>query len=318
MSVVLVTPDNYNTIRKTIKHLRAQTVRDKLEIVIVAPSVERLGLDDSELRDFLHFRVVEVGEIKLVARAKAIAVREALAPIVAFAEDHCYPDPDWAKALITAHVKGFASVGPAMGNANPNTMISWAGMFMHFGPYFEPTIVGLTDQLPWHNVSYKRRLLMDYGDKLASIMVIEGLLLDDLRAKGHQIYLEPAAKTNHVNISSLPSWVRHAFWGGRLYAAIRVQEKRLSPWRRLLYIFGAPIIPLVRLRRVIKEIQRASRQQELIPGILPALISGLVPHAIGELTGYAFGLGNAEERYSHYEMLRINHITAQDRKAEGY
>ena len=318
MSVVLVTPDNYETIRKTIKHLREQTVREKLEIVIVAPSVEKLGLVESEMKDFLQFRVVEVGQIKIMAQVKAIAVREAQAPFVVFGEDHSYPDPHWAEALITAHQQGHAAVGPAMENANPNTMLSWASMFLSFGPYFEPASAGVTDQLPWHNISYKRQLLMDYGDKMASMIVIEGVLLDELRAKGHEIYLEPAAKTHHLNISLLSSLIKHAFWGGRLYAAVRAREKRWSLWRRLLYIGGMPLIPFVRLRRTIKEIYRTDRQQELMPRILPALISGLVPHAIGELTGYAFGLGNAEERYSYYEMLRFNHITAQDRKAEGY
>lgn len=317
MSVVLVTPDHYNTIRKTIKHLRAQTVRDKLEIVIVAPSADRLGLDDSELKDFLHFRVVEVGEIKLVAQAKAIAVQKAHAPIVVFGEDHSYPDPEWAAALIAAHLQGFAAVGPAMENANPNTMVSWAGMFMGFGPYFQPPSAGVADGLPWHNISYKRQVLLDYGDKLASMIVVEGVLLDELRAKGHRIYLEPAAKTNHVNISLLSSWVRQAFWGGWLFAAVRAREKRWSLWRRLLYIGGAPLIPLVRLRRTLKEIHRTGKQTELMPRILPALISGLVPHAIGELAGYTFGLGNAELHYSYYEMARIHHITAHDRKAEA-
>jgi hypothetical protein len=37
MSVVLITPDNYGAIRKTIGHLRAQTVKNCLELVIVAP-----------------------------------------------------------------------------------------------------------------------------------------------------------------------------------------------------------------------------------------------------------------------------------------
>ncbi len=318
ISVVIVTPDHYNTIRKTIRHLRTQTVRDKLEIVIVAPSADRLGLDLSEMKDFLRFLVVEVGEIKLVAKAKTIAVRKANAPIVAFAEDHCYPDPNWAEALIAAHQQGYAAVGPAIGNANPNTMVNWAGLFMGFGPYFEPAAPRVSDGLPWHNISYKRQLLLDYGDKMASMIVVEGVLLDELRAKGHQIYLEPAAKANHVNISLLWSWMRQAFWGGWLFAGVRAREKKWSPWRRLFYIGGAPLIPLVRLWRTIKEIRRTGRQQKLIPRVLPALIAGLVPHAIGELCGYAFGLVNAEERYSYYEMLRINHITAQDRKAEGY
>jgi hypothetical protein len=42
MSVVLVTPGRYETIRKTMQHLQAQTVADQLEIVIVAPSAATL------------------------------------------------------------------------------------------------------------------------------------------------------------------------------------------------------------------------------------------------------------------------------------
>ncbi len=63
MSVVLVKLDHYERIRKTISHLRLQTVRDRLEIVIVAPSLDKLDLNESELKDFLQFQVVEVGEI---------------------------------------------------------------------------------------------------------------------------------------------------------------------------------------------------------------------------------------------------------------
>ena len=104
------------------------------------------------------------------------------------------------------------------------------------------------------------------------------------------------------------------FLGGMVFAALRVREKRWSIWRRLLYIGGAPLIPLVRLLRIIKEINRTGRQRKLIPQILPALISGLVPHAMGELIGYAFGLSNVELHYSYYEMTRIRHLTTEDRK----
>ncbi|HEX5708076.1 MAG TPA: hypothetical protein VFX96_12315 [Pyrinomonadaceae bacterium] len=38
MSVLIVTPDDYRTIRKTVRHLGAQTARERLEVVIVAPS----------------------------------------------------------------------------------------------------------------------------------------------------------------------------------------------------------------------------------------------------------------------------------------
>jgi len=55
MSVIIITPDRYETIRETMNHLRAQTARHRLEIVIVAPSTETLDLDTSELEGFFGF-----------------------------------------------------------------------------------------------------------------------------------------------------------------------------------------------------------------------------------------------------------------------
>lgn len=62
MSVVIVA-DHYETIRKTMRHIRAQTVRDRLEIVMVTQSANILGLDPAEVADFLHVRVSEVDAI---------------------------------------------------------------------------------------------------------------------------------------------------------------------------------------------------------------------------------------------------------------
>jgi len=42
MSVVIVTPDRYETIRKTVQHLRAQTVNDRLEKIEAALDQPRL------------------------------------------------------------------------------------------------------------------------------------------------------------------------------------------------------------------------------------------------------------------------------------
>jgi hypothetical protein len=149
------------------------------------------------------------------------------------------------------------------------------------------------------------------------MLSVEGMLMDDLRAKGHRLYMEPAAKAYHVNVSLLWSWIKHCFLGGRLFGAARVEKKKWSLWRRLLYILGAPLIPLVRIRRALRTIQRTDRRRELLPRILPALISGLIPHAFGELTGYALGRGGTEYYYGQYEMRRVQHLNAKDREAES-
>ena len=56
----------------------------------------------------------------------ATAVVAATAPIVALTENHCFPDPDWAEKLVAAYDGDYAGVAPAIGNANPETTLSWA------------------------------------------------------------------------------------------------------------------------------------------------------------------------------------------------
>ncbi|HYP52919.1 MAG TPA: glycosyltransferase family A protein [Pyrinomonadaceae bacterium] len=314
LSVILLTPDDFRTIRRTMRHLRAQTARERIEVVIVAPSRAGLGAAPEELEGFRRCVVVEVGEVSVVARAKAAGVWEARAPFVAFAEDHCFPAPGWAGSLIKAHREGWAAVGPAMRNANPRTMISWAGLLLHFGCCVEPAATGEAQSLPWHNTSYRRDLLTPYGDALASMLIVEGMLFDELKAAGHKLYFEQSAAAYHVNISRLSSWVTHAFWGGRLFGATRARQKRWTRRRRLLYACAAPLIPPLRLWRALGDIRRKGLQRELVPRVLPAMLAGLIPHAVGEAAGYALGVGSAERRYSYFEVARTRHVTDEDRR----
>ena len=317
MSVVLVTPDRYDAIRKTMEHLRAQTVVDQLEIVIVAPSAANFNFDAADLTAFGRVRVVEVGEIKSTGRAIAAGVRGASAPVVTCAEEHAYPAPGWAEALIKAHRQSWTAIGGAIANANPGNMISWASFFTDFGPWVEPAEAGEISHLAWHHAAYKRAVLLEYGSKLDAMMETESILHKDLQIRGYRLYLEPAAKTIHVSISLLSSYIGAEFHAARMFAASRARNAKWSIFRRLLYICGMPLIPFVRLKHVLQEIYRSGRERELLPGILPALIIGLVADAFGQQTGYAFGAGDAAQRMVSYELDRCQHITEQERASDA-
>lgn len=315
LSVILVTPDDYGTIRETVRHLGRQTVRRRIEVIIAAPSVEALRLESGDLDGFFGHRVVEVGAVTHVARAKAQAIRVASAPVVALGEDHCFPAPDWAEALLARYAGGWAGVGPVIRNANPGTATSWAGLLMHFGAWVEPAAAGEVPQIPWHNGSFKRDLLLAYGEELPRMLVIEGFLQRDLRARGHRLYLEPAAVAYHVNISRLGAWLAHAYVGGRLFGATRVIFERWSLGRRLVHTLGTPLVPLVRLRPLLDEMRRTGVARRLLPAILGPVSIGLLAHALGEVVGYVAGAGDAERRYANYEMRRWRFLTAVDRRA---
>lgn len=306
MSVVIVTPDGYATIRKTMQHLRAQAVRDRLEIVIVALSRERLALDERDLQEFCQFRVVEVGEITSIARAYAAGIRKASAPVVVMAEDHSFPEPGWAEALIERHRQPWAAVGPVVRNANPDGLISWADFLLGYGAWLDPTPGGEIEHLPGHNSSYKRAILLTYDGELEAMLDAEFMLHEALRAKGHRLYLEPAAKTAHTNFGRLLPWIRYLVPAGRVFAAARARP--WSPLRRLVYAGGSPLIPFVRLWRIRADIRRPGRPAHLWPRVAPALMLALALDSVGQLLGYVAGAGNAARNLYPFEFHRDRYV----------
>jgi hypothetical protein len=310
---VIIGADHYETIRRTIRHVQAQSVRDRLELIIVTPAGGALGLDGADVAGFASVRVIEVRTIIPLALALAAGVRAARAPIVAFAESHAYPGPGWAEALIGAHAAPRAGVAPVLGNANPDSLTSWANLFLDFGACVEPIAAGPVEYLPGHNSSYKRNLVMEYDAELEAMMEAEILLHWALRARGYQLYLDPTIRTFHLNVTRLGSWLPERFYTGRRFAATRALGWSLT--RRVLYALGSPLIPLVRLPRVLRQIRGSTRRRDLLPGVVAPLALGLVASALGEMVGYGLGAGDATARLAEMELHKVDHVTERDRQA---
>lgn len=312
MSVVIVTPDDYETIRKTMRHTRAQSARDQLEIVIVAPSAADVVLDDADTADtFAAVRVVEAGPIRSLAHGNAVGIRAATAPLVALLEDHSYPDPKWAEYTIERHQEAWTAVAPAMGNPNPKSAISWADFLLGFATWWFPRPSGPIDHLPTHNGSFKRDVLLAYGEDLETMLKAEIVLHWDLHAQGHAFYLESRARVFHMNFERLSSFLQVQFHAGRVFATVRAR-----PWsraRRVVYACGSPLIPLVRLRWVLGQL-RARGPQTMPRGVLPMVVLGLAVSAVGELAGFTLGLGDASDKLAYFEFHRLRHVK-KDRRA---
>ena len=315
MSVVLATPDCYETIQKTIRHLRTQTVKRQLEIIIVAPSASSLHLNESELREFCRVRIVEVGRVTSIGSANAKGIRQARAPIVALAEDHAFPAPGWAEALIAAHRHPWAAVGAVIRHPNdPKNIIAWADVLIGFGEFLAPGESGVVERLPGNNSSYKREVLLDYGSHLETMMETESLIHMDLRQKGHQLYLESAAQVSHLNFERVSSFFRVKYLSGRVFGAARARGWSL--FYRLLYACGTPLIPLVRYRRLKKQWD-AFRQSRRLPwGVMPMAWCGLLVSAAGEMIGCCFGPGQAVEKRAKLEFHRVPHLKKRRKSVE--
>ncbi len=319
LSVVVVTPGRFASLRRTVGHLRCQSGCERIELVLVAP--ESTSLDDAdpgELDGFASIQRVAVGPIPNVDKASAHGIRAAQAPVVALIEDHAYPQPGWAEAILEAHRGPWTAVGSLMLNANPRGMLSWLNLLIAYGSWTDPPkAAGPVPALPGHNITYKRDALMAFGDQLVEKLGRDGGLLDDLLASGCRFYLEPRARIAHANPSRLRPTVQLRIDAGRLYGATRAEAGRWSWAKRVLYILGGPLIPAVRYRRLHAEFFGGGRRTDLTPRIYPYLALGLIFDAIGQVLGYASGRGRSLDRLAVFEMDRIQHLNSRDRRLLG-
>jgi hypothetical protein len=68
--------------------------------------------------------------IKAIGSTYAASVCSARHPVVAFGEDHGFPERSWAQALLEA----YGDFGPAVRNANPGNAASWADLLIAYAP----------------------------------------------------------------------------------------------------------------------------------------------------------------------------------------
>ena len=307
ISVVLIT-DRWETIRRVVECLATQTVLDRLELVVVGPASGALRRHLAELNGFAGVCLVEVDSVYDFAAARAAGVRAASGPVVVLGETHSFPHPGWAAALIAAHGAGWGVVAPGFDNANPGSALSWAIFLLDYGRWCAGLPAGEIVLAPIHNGAYRRDVLLPLGPELETALSHGDRLTVQLRDGGYRAYFEPSARIDHLNISRPLPWLGERFVFGLVIAAHRAARWRWH--RRLLYIVGAPLIPVVILFRIRPGVRQARRQRRLPPGTLPALFAGAVVSTIGEVVGYAWGaFRGSERRMTEYELHKASYTT---------
>jgi hypothetical protein len=307
LSVVLVT-DVLATIEPVLARLRAQTVVDRLELVIATPQPDTVREEISTRDGFASIVVAGVDGLVPLATARAVGVRSASAPLVFLGETHTYPEPRWAEALIAAHQGDWAAVVPGFANGNPSGALSWAGFLSDYGAWLACLQSRELSFMPIYNTAYKRATLLELDSELERLLTSDDHLLVHLRASGRVLF-DPSAIISHVNVASPWAWLTERYYAGLLTARNRVARWPLR--RRLLYAVGSPLIPLVLLVRVVGGV-KAARDNDPIPfATYPAMVVAATITALGELMGYlGIPAESAERRMTEYEIHRLRYAGA--------
>lgn len=293
LSIIVVAVNDCSSIYNLIKHLGRQTIVGRIEVIILTAHDNKICFENQDVNPYQALQISHVNSELSLGEAKAIGLKAANAPVVVFLEDHVFPEPGFAEALVKSHGQGRAAVGPVMRNFNPASKVGWAQFIIFFYPWIEPVARQEVSQLTWNSSSYRKELLLGFGPSLPKLLRAENLLQAQLRIKGYKIILEPNAVCYHLNFTRLKPWLLEIFNVGCVFGHHR--SRSWGALRKVIYCLGAPLIPLVKLWRILPHVRKVNLGKKRLLKILPFMMFGLVVNAAGEMLSY--GLGSAFEDY---------------------
>lgn len=233
-----------------------------------------------------------------INRAKAAGARLATAPVVAFLEDHCVPQPGWAAAVHQAFLlnPGLAAAAYSFGNLNPVNWVSRSFLLLAYGPWMGPAESGPVPTPSWMNVAYSREVL-DKAPDLVDWMGCEGLFLHQLATQGARFWHAAGARVLHLNHPSLIGSAKDSACWQRVFASTRVRVERWNWFRRLFYFFAAvPLSPPIITFRLARRMWTRPGFRGQFLSALPLIYFVYTWGAFSEALGYVAGIGDAGQR----------------------
>ena len=306
VSYVVVT-DTFATIRGVVRAVRASTIAGGVELVIICPSAQALGLEDTEAGGIGAVRVIEVPSVIPLSPARAEGVRAASCPLVFIGETHSYPQPGCLEALVAALESGeCAAATPVIENANPRKAFSWAGLMLTYRHWLAPATPGSIDVVSTYNACFRRDHLIAFGDRLSAMMDYGSGLDRHLCANGGRLLMVPAARLTHLNMAAFPAWMAERFLSGRFWGTARSRD--WSPAHRLAYVLAAPVLPVLIAGRALRSPQWSHHRLQMPRGTLVALLLCAVATGVGEVVAYIAGNGRTPVLLAEYELHRARYL----------
>jgi hypothetical protein len=333
LSVVMIAGAQRARAQGTIDAVGAQTASESIELVVVdvASEADRLRLPGS-----VRSQRIDVPDGTPWGSLRATGTRAAAAPVVAFIEDHCAPQADWAEALVETHREPWAAVGYAFVPANPTRWRSRATLIAEYGFWAHPVTGGRARILPGNNVSYKRELLLSLGGDLDRALDMDDNVHRFIAAQGLESAVSAGALVAHQELAGIRPTAKANCDYGRLLAAERWRTEGWGLPRRLLHAAAAPLgAPAARALRLLESLRGRPALWAPALAAVPAIAAIWLANAFGQAAGCLFGTGDAGRRLVGWELSAEreqpaptlaprqkpvqaeNRASARDREGEG-
>jgi hypothetical protein len=302
ISVIINTGECRDHAEILLASLVTQEIIEEMEIIIL----DSVAADVPPLRGHDHPAVtyIRVDPEILFPVVLVQGIRQARAPIVALLEEHCIAMPGWAAALVKAHQEPWGAVCGEVINGCPDVGISNAEFLACRSVQWQaPAERAELEMLDGHNSSYRRDLLLAYGDEaLSEMLAAEATLLMKLKEDGHRLLLEPAARYAHRNEANIKTLPLSLFYWHRTFGDTRARVFRWGLQKRILRVGIALLTPPYQALKNVQYI-RKKRPDLLQPFLtnLPMILFLGYASNIGQIAGLLLGKGRSIENFSDAE-----------------
>lgn len=252
-SVIIPSYRSTETIGGCLGALRVQVDAPAYEVIVVDSSPDATAA--IVRRDFPEVRLIARERQTDPASGRNLGAAAARGAILCFIDSDCLAAPDWLARLAARIGEGHSAVGGAIVNANPETLVSWAGYFCEFREFLPGGPARLAQNLTIGNSAYRRADFEALGGFPAGYFPQEDQVFHrELRACGMSILLDPAITVAHHHRAERAAFLAHQRTIGRANARvlrlIDGQGSRLARSRRLAALVMPALVPY-RLARTL-------------------------------------------------------------------
>jgi len=259
VSVIIVTLNRPDCVRRCLECLYAQTPRPSQIIVVDASPDERTREVVREFRGVVYLRN-DNGYGRMTA-SRNIGLKIAVGDIIAFLDDDAFAHPQWLEKLAATYTDdSIGAVGGRALNNQPGEAVLGVNEIGQLKPnglltgYFaaDPGKVIEVDHVMGCNMSFRREVVAKLGGFREDYPGISGVREDSdmclrVKALGYKILFTPEACVDHIGAPQAKGQrfdLRYVYYGQRNHLVLLIRNYGLGAtivWRYLGLNFGTSL-----------------------------------------------------------------------------
>lgn len=300
LTVGLIAGDLRERAERSLRHILAQTALAWMEVVVV--DVNRRGGSFAG-SDHPKVRYLHRPQFRYYCDAQGEVVRQARAPVIAFLEDHCYAEPQWAEAILeTLNNPKVAAVNYTFTCATCAGYLGRSILMAEYGHWMAPHPGGRVQVSASTNVAYLRDLLLARVGRDEAIFEAEFLIQREIQKSGGEIHVASRATVAHESWATLKAACQANGANKRALGARRAESGNWGMGRRLIWSLAMVLMPGLHIARLAGAMRHRSALWGPFLSSLPVLMAIYSYSACSEALGYLRGAGSSREEFLAREL----------------